>query len=122
MNRDYTFFWYFCSKFQRIEPDHTYQGSDKSYRSRTVVNHVSVNVKQGEIVGLLDPMVPEKPPLSIWWSDLSNQMKDKVFLDDKEITNLPMYKRAQLGIGYLPRKPLYSVNCQWKIISRPYWK
>jgi lipopolysaccharide export system ATP-binding protein len=76
----------------------------KSYRSRTVVNKVSINVKQGEIVGLLGPNGAGKTTTFYMVVGLIKPDEGKVFLDDKEITRLPMYKRAQLGIGYLPQE------------------
>ncbi|RYF84412.1 MAG: ATP-binding cassette domain-containing protein, partial [Chitinophagaceae bacterium] len=76
----------------------------KSYRSRTVVNEVSINVNQGEIVGLLGPNGAGKTTTFYMVVGLIKPDNGKVFLDDKEITRLPMYKRAQLGIGYLPQE------------------
>ena len=76
----------------------------KSYRNRTVVNDVSINVKQGEIVGLLGPNGAGKTTTFYMVVGLIKPDSGTVFLDDKEITRLPMYKRAQLGIGYLPQE------------------
>jgi lipopolysaccharide export system ATP-binding protein len=76
----------------------------KSYRSRTVVNEVSINVNQGEIVGLLGPNGAGKTTTFYMVVGLIKPDDGEVFLDDKEITRLPMYKRAQLGIGYLPQE------------------
>lgn len=76
----------------------------KSYRSRTVVNNVSVNVKQGEIVGLLGPNGAGKTTTFYMVVGLIKPDEGKVFLDDNEITRFPMYKRAQMGIGYLPQE------------------
>jgi lipopolysaccharide export system ATP-binding protein len=76
----------------------------KSYRSRTVVNEVSIHVKQGEIVGLLGPNGAGKTTTFYMVVGLIKPDNGNVFLDDKEITKLPMYKRAQLGIGYLPQE------------------
>lgn len=76
----------------------------KSYRSRTVVNEVSINVNQGEIVGLLGPNGAGKTTTFYMVVGLIKPDNGKVYLDDKEITRLPMYKRAQLGIGYLPQE------------------
>jgi lipopolysaccharide export system ATP-binding protein len=76
----------------------------KSYRSRTVVNEVSINVNQGEIVGLLGPNGAGKTTTFYMVVGLIKPDAGEVFLDDKEITKLPMYKRAQLGIGYLPQE------------------
>lgn len=76
----------------------------KSYRNRTVVNHVSVNVKQGEIVGLLGPNGAGKTTTFYMVVGLIKPDEGKVFLNETNITNLPMYKRAQMGIGYLPQE------------------
>lgn len=76
----------------------------KSYRNRTVVNKVSVSVNQGEIVGLLGPNGAGKTTTFYMVVGLIKPDSGKVFLDDEEITRLPMYRRAQLGIGYLPQE------------------
>lgn len=76
----------------------------KSYSSRTVVNQVSISVKQGEIVGLLGPNGAGKTTTFYMVVGLIKPDEGKVFLDETEITRLPMYKRAQLGIGYLPQE------------------
>ncbi|RFM30218.1 LPS export ABC transporter ATP-binding protein [Deminuibacter soli] len=76
----------------------------KTYRSRTVVNHVSVEVKQGEIVGLLGPNGAGKTTTFYMVVGLIKPDEGQVFLNDVEITKLPMYKRAQMGIGYLPQE------------------
>ncbi|PKP49469.1 MAG: LPS export ABC transporter ATP-binding protein [Bacteroidetes bacterium HGW-Bacteroidetes-11] len=76
----------------------------KKYRNRTVVNNVSVEVKQGEIVGLLGPNGAGKTTSFYMIVGLIKPLSGKVFLEDREITDLPMYKRAQLGIGYLAQE------------------
>lgn len=76
----------------------------KSYRNRTVVNNVSVDVKQGEIVGLLGPNGAGKTTTFYMVVGLIKPDEGRVFLDDRDITRLPMYKRAQMGIGYLPQE------------------
>ncbi len=76
----------------------------KSYRNRTVVNHVSVNVKQGEIVGLLGPNGAGKTTTFYMVVGLIKPDVGDVYLNDLNITKLPMYKRAQMGIGYLPQE------------------
>lgn len=76
----------------------------KIYRHRTVVNKVSVEVKQGEIVGLLGPNGAGKTTSFYMIVGLIKPLSGNVFLDDEEITNLPMYKRAQKGIGYLAQE------------------
>lgn len=79
-------------------------GIEKSYRKRKVVDGVSVELAQGEIVGLLGPNGAGKTTSFYMMVGLVRPDAGKVFLDDKEITKLPMYKRAQLGIGYLPQE------------------
>ncbi len=76
----------------------------KRYRNRTVVNEVSVKVNQGEIVGLLGPNGAGKTTTFYMVVGLIKPDEGKVFLDEEDITKLPMYKRAQLGIGYLPQE------------------
>lgn len=76
----------------------------KKYGSRTVVNHVSFNVSQGEIVGLLGPNGAGKTTSFYQVVGLVKPDEGKVFLNDLDITSLPMYKRAQMGIGYLPQE------------------
>jgi lipopolysaccharide export system ATP-binding protein len=76
----------------------------KIYRNRTVVNHVSVNVKQGEIVGLLGPNGAGKTTTFYMVVGLIKPEEGRVYLDEQEITKLPMYKRARMGIGYLPQE------------------
>jgi lipopolysaccharide export system ATP-binding protein len=76
----------------------------KRYRQRTVVNHVSIEVKQGEIVGLLGPNGAGKTTTFYQVVGLIKPDEGKVFLNDTDITNLPMYKRAKMGLGYLPQE------------------
>ncbi|MBD79117.1 MAG: LPS export ABC transporter ATP-binding protein [Crocinitomicaceae bacterium] len=76
----------------------------KKYRSRTVVNGVSVEVNQGEIVGLLGPNGAGKTTSFYMIVGLIKPNAGEIFLEDQRITGLPMYKRAQLGIGYLPQE------------------
>ncbi|WP_207955478.1 LPS export ABC transporter ATP-binding protein [Segetibacter sp. 3557_3] len=76
----------------------------KSYKNRTVVDDVSVNVRQGEIVGLLGPNGAGKTTTFYMVVGLIKPDKGAVFLNDLDITRLPMYKRAQMGIGYLPQE------------------
>ncbi len=77
----------------------------KKYKSRTVVKGVSVEVAQGEIVGLLGPNGAGKTTSFYMMVGLIKPNGGKVYLDSKDITNMPMYQRAQLGIGYLPQEP-----------------
>ena len=76
----------------------------KKYRQRTVVKSMSVEVNQGEIIGLLGPNGAGKTTTFYMIVGLIKPLSGKVFLDDKEITTLPMYKRAQMGIGYLAQE------------------
>jgi len=76
----------------------------KRYKKRTVVNHVSISVQQGEIVGLLGPNGAGKTTSFYMIVGLIKPDEGKVFLDNLDITNQPMYKRAQLGLGYLPQE------------------
>src|SRR6202163_1793078 len=91
---------YFCHMSLTIHS----QDLVKSYRSRTVVNHVSVKLEQGEIVGLLGPNGAGKTTTFYMVVGLIKPDDGQVFLDDRDITRLPMYKRAQLGLGYLPQE------------------
>lgn len=76
----------------------------KKYKSRTVVNNVSVEVQQGEIVGLLGPNGAGKTTTFYMIVGLIKPNAGKIFLDELEITEEPMYKRAQKGIGYLAQE------------------
>jgi len=76
----------------------------KKYKQRTVVNDVSVEVKQGEIVGLLGPNGAGKTTTFYMIVGLIKPFSGKVFLEEREITGEPMYKRAQMGIGYLAQE------------------
>lgn len=76
----------------------------KKYKARTVANKVSVQVAQGEIVGLLGPNGAGKTTSFYMIVGMVKPNSGQIFLDDKDITNEPMYRRAQLGIGYLPQE------------------
>jgi lipopolysaccharide export system ATP-binding protein len=76
----------------------------KRYKKRTVVDHVSVEVNQGEIVGLLGPNGAGKTTTFYMTVGLIRPNEGDVFLDDLNITKLPMYRRAKLGIGYLAQE------------------
>lgn len=76
----------------------------KKYRQRTVVNDVSVEVRQGEIVGLLGPNGAGKTTSFYIIVGLIKPFSGKVFLENDEITEEPMYRRAQRGIGYLAQE------------------
>ena len=76
----------------------------KKYGKRTVVSHVSINVKQGEIVGLLGPNGAGKTTSFYMTTGLIVPNEGHIYLNDKDITSYPVYKRAQNGIGYLAQE------------------
>ncbi|MFZ4398812.1 MAG: LPS export ABC transporter ATP-binding protein [Bacteroidales bacterium] len=76
----------------------------KKYKNRTVVNGVSVQVEQGEIVGLLGPNGAGKTTTFYMTVGLIKPLSGKVYLDELDITDMPMYRRAQHGIGYLAQE------------------
>lgn len=76
----------------------------KRYRTRTVVDHVSINVEEGEIVGLLGPNGAGKTTSFYMIVGLIKPNDGRIYLDDQDITKLPVYKRARLGIGYLAQE------------------
>ena len=76
----------------------------KRYGKRTVANHVSIDVTQGEIVGLLGPNGAGKTTTFYMTTGLITPNEGKIFLDERNITSYPVYKRAQLGIGYLAQE------------------
>ncbi len=76
----------------------------KKYRQRTVVKGVSVNVKQGQIVGLLGPNGAGKTTTFYMIVGIIKPNAGHVFIDDTDITGLPMYRRAQMGVGYLAQE------------------
>jgi lipopolysaccharide export system ATP-binding protein len=76
----------------------------KKYKSRIVANEVSIEVRQGEIVGLLGPNGAGKTTSFYMIVGMIKPNSGRIFLDDRDITSLPMYKRARLGIGYLPQE------------------
>lgn len=77
----------------------------KKYRQRTVVDHVSVEVEQGEIVGLLGPNGAGKTTTFYMIVGLIKPNNGHIFLDNKDITYEPVYRRARSGIGYLAQEP-----------------
>ncbi len=77
----------------------------KRYRQRTVVDHVSIELRQGEIVGLLGPNGAGKTTTFYMTTGLVIPNEGRVFLGELDITNFPVYKRAQNGIGYLAQEP-----------------
>lgn len=80
------------------------KGLTKSYRKRTVVSDVSIDVKQGEIVGLLGPNGAGKTTSFYMFVGLVQPDAGHIFMDDKKLTHMPMYKRARLGVGYLSQE------------------
>lgn len=80
------------------------EGLVKRYGKRTVVNDVSINVRQGEIVGLLGPNGAGKTTSFYMTTGLIVPNAGHIYLDDKDITDFPVYKRARHGIGYLPQE------------------
>jgi lipopolysaccharide export system ATP-binding protein len=77
----------------------------KIYSKRTVVNRVSIEVRQGEIVGLLGPNGAGKTTTFYMITGMVRPTDGRIFLSEIDITNLPMYKRARLGVGYLSQEP-----------------
>ena len=77
----------------------------KKYGKRTVVNHVSIDVSQGEIVGLLGPNGAGKTTTFYMTVGLIQPNEGRIFLNDLDITRFPVYRRAQNGIGYLAQEP-----------------
>ena len=77
----------------------------KTYKERTVVNRVSLQVEQGEVVGLLGPNGAGKTTTFYMVVGLIRPQEGKVMLDDVDITKMPMYRRGQMGIGYLAQEP-----------------
>ena len=80
------------------------EGLKKVYKKRTVVDNVSISVQQGEVVGLLGPNGAGKTTTFYMIVGMIKPLAGKVFLDNNEITQEPMYKRAKKGIGYLPQE------------------
>lgn len=76
----------------------------KKYKNRTVVNDVSVQVAQGEIVGLLGPNGAGKTTTFYMTVGLVKPNSGRIYLDDEDVTDLPMYRRAQRGVGYLAQE------------------
>lgn len=93
-------------KFTKTEGSMTLrtEGLVKRYGKRTVVNDVSINVRQGEIVGLLGPNGAGKTTSFYMTTGLIIPNAGHIYLDDQEITKFPVYKRARAGVGYLPQE------------------
>ncbi len=81
------------------------EGLVKAYRKRKVVNEVSITVGRGEIVGLLGPNGAGKTTTFYMITGMISPNAGRIYLQDQDITKLPMYKRARLGIGYLSQEP-----------------
>lgn len=77
----------------------------KSYRKRLVVDHMDISVNQGEIVGLLGPNGAGKTTTFYMMVGLITPDTGRVFLDGEDLTDVPMYKRARMGVGYLAQEP-----------------
>lgn len=77
----------------------------KIYGKRTVVDRISVEVRKGEVVGLLGPNGAGKTTTFHMFTGMIKPSAGRVFIDEQEITHLPMYKRARLGVGYLSQEP-----------------
>ena len=77
---------------------------EKKYRSRKVVNNLSFNIKSGEIIGLLGPNGAGKTTAFYMTVGLVSCTRGKILMDDIDITNYPIHKRAKIGIGYLPQE------------------
>jgi lipopolysaccharide export system ATP-binding protein len=90
----------FNTLYVKLYTDHI----KKTYKGRDVVKGVSIEVNQGEIVGLLGPNGAGKTTSFYMMVGLVKPDSGKVYLDETEITHYPMYKRSQLGIGYLPQE------------------
>ena len=84
------------------------KGLEKNYRRRKVVTGVNLEVETGEVVGLLGPNGAGKTTIFYIMVGLVTPLKGDIFLNSERITILPMYKRAQKGIGYLPQEPSVS--------------
>lgn len=80
------------------------KGLMKKYRKRTVVSDVSINVKQGEVVGLLGPNGAGKTTTFYMFVGLVKPNAGDIYMDDQQITHLPMFKRARMGVGYLAQE------------------
>ena len=89
---------------------------EKAYKGRKVVKGISLEVSQGEIVGLLGPNGAGKTTSFYMIVGLIKPNNGSIFLNNKEITKLPMYKRAQKGIGYLAQKLPFLENLVLRII------
>ena len=77
----------------------------KKYNNKNVVDGVSININKGEVVGLLGPNGAGKTTTFYMITGMIDPTAGRVYLNNKDITNIPMYRRAQIGIGYLSQEP-----------------
>ncbi len=89
---------------EKINKTLTLESLIKTYHKKRVVDNISFDISQGEIVGLLGPNGAGKTTTFYMVVGLIKPNAGKIYLDDKELTNLPMFKRAKQGIGYLPQE------------------
>jgi lipopolysaccharide export system ATP-binding protein len=94
----------------------------KRYKRRTVVAGVSVEVRQGEIVGLLGPNGAGKTTSFYMITGLVKPNEGRVYLDNTDITDLPMYKRASWASATCRRRPACSASSAWRTTSAPSWR
>ena len=96
--------------------NHTLSASSlsKSYKQRQVVSGVDLELHSGEVVGLLGPNGAGKTTTFYMITGMIKPDAGKVFLDQEEITKIPMYKRARMGIGYLPQE----ASIEWEAVLR----
>ena len=93
-----------CQLDFKMKNEITAKNIVKTYRNRRVVDGISLDVKQGEIVGLLGPNGAGKTTSFYMMVGLVRPNAGKVYFENKDITNFPMYRRAQMGIGYLAQE------------------
>lgn len=94
----------------------------KTYGNRTVVTDVSLQVESGQIVGLLGPNGAGKTTSFYMIVGLVARDQGTITIDDSDISILPMHSRSRMGIGYLLKKRLSSVNCRLKTTLWPFLK
>ena len=94
----------------------------KTYGRRRVVDDVSLFVGHGEVVGLLGGNGAGKTTTFYMMTGLERAEKGKIYLNGKDVTKLPMYLRARLGLGYLPQEPSIFRKCRLNRIFLPFWK
>jgi lipopolysaccharide export system ATP-binding protein len=96
----------------------------KSYRGRCVVNNVSIIVRRGEVVGLLGPNGAGKTTTFYMIVGLEAPDAGRISLGERELTRLPMYRRARHGISYLPQEPsvFRKLTVEENILSSPSWR